>query len=167
MPPVVMLAMAPISSTGFRMACAIGWKLACPPNRRPRRLRVEAAPARHLEVGMPGAAPSPQLATGRGGGGRLAVRRNRQSRHLHPHDGVGVTFVFGALAELLLLPAEEPRQARSMGAFEVAGPEIVRLHHVKVAVEDQIAVACHVTPPTLRWWIWESTISTAILRWVA
>jgi hypothetical protein len=32
-------------------------------------------------------------------------------------------------------------------AFQVAGPEIVRLHHVKVAVEDQIAVACHIAPP--------------------
>src|SRR5439155_1618435 len=56
-------------------------------------------------------------------------------------------FVLGALAECPLLPAEELRRARSMWPFEIAGPEIVRLHHVKVAVEDQIAVACHVAPP--------------------
>ena len=32
-----------------------------------------------------------------------------------------------------------------MRAFEVAGPEIVRLHHVQVAVEDQKTVAGHVS----------------------
>ena len=47
----------------------------------------------------------------------------------------------------LLLPAEEPRRVRPMRPVEVAGPEIVRLHHVQVAVEDQIAFACHIAPP--------------------
>src|SRR5437667_4353816 len=90
------------------------------------RLRVEAAPARDLEVWGPRAAQATQLASGRGGGRRLAMRGNRQTLHLHPHDGIGVTFVLGAIAEFLLLPAEEPRQARSMWPFEVPGPEIVR-----------------------------------------
>ena len=116
-------------------------------HRGQRRRRVEAAAARDLEVRVPRAAPAPQLAAGRGGGRRLAVRGNRQPRDLHSHDRVGVALVLGALGELLLLAAEEPRQVRPMRPFEVAGPEIVRLHHVKVAVEDQVAVACHVTPP--------------------
>ena len=118
-------------------------------HRRQGRVGIEAAPARDLEVWVPRAAPAPQLAAGRGGGRRLAMGGNRQPLHLHTHDAVGVALVLGAVAELLLLPAEEPRRARSMGPFEVAGPEIVRLHHVKVAVEDQIAVACHVAPPKL------------------
>src|SRR5882724_5921548 len=244
MPPVVMLAMAPISSTGLRMAWAIGWKLAWPTKRRPAsslsevlpvgwnpigtsssssalhsgshassckcwpltgfgvpmmasarlfdcrrdavhrdlggelqplrltlaivvrpivvgtrqrrcvvrrevvvhqdlpaaravhdgnvdaldvhrgqgRVRVEAAPARNLEVWVPRAAPAPQLAAGGGGGRRLGMRGNRQPLHLHPHDGIGVAFVLGALAECPLLPAEEPRRARAMWAFKVAGP---------------------------------------------
>src|SRR5207244_10181613 len=81
------------------------------------------------------------------GGRRLAMCGNRQPLDFHPHDGIGVAFVLGALAECPLLPAEELRWARSMWPFEIAGPEIVRLHHVKVAVEDQIAVACHAAPP--------------------
>src|SRR2546428_7040999 len=75
------------------------------------------------------------------------MRGNRQALHLHPHDAIGVALVLGAVAESSLLAAEEPRRARSMWAFEVARPEIVRLHHVKVAVEDQVAVACHIAPP--------------------
>ena len=67
--------------------------------------------------------------------------------HLHPHDDVGVALVFGAFGELLLLPTEEPRQVGAMRSFEIAAPEIVGLHHVKVAVEDQISVAGHIAPP--------------------
>src|SRR3989454_6145811 len=44
-------------------------------------------------------------------------------------------------------PSRRGTRRRSMWPFEVPGPEIVRLHHVKVAVEDQKAVACHVAPP--------------------
>jgi hypothetical protein len=75
------------------------------------------------------------------------MRGNRQPGDLHPHDGVGVAFVVGAVVQRLLLPAEEPRQVGPMWTVEVARPEIVGLHHVKVAVEDQIAVTCHITPP--------------------
>jgi hypothetical protein len=54
------------------------------------RVRIEAAPARDLEVRVPRAAPAPQLAAGGGGGRRLAMGGNRQPLHLHPHDGIGV-----------------------------------------------------------------------------
>src|SRR5207247_10810794 len=104
---------------------------------------------RDLEVGMPRAAPAPQRSAGRGGGGRRAVGGDRQSRHLHAHDRIGVALVLGTRFELPLLPGEEPWQVPSMRSFEVASPEVVGLHHVKVAVEDQKAVACHVTPPAL------------------
>src|SRR5439155_819297 len=116
-------------------------------HRGQRRLRVEAASARDLEVRMPRAAPPTQLAAGRGGARRLAVRGNRQPRDLHPHDGVRVALVLRVDGERSLLTPEELRQVRAMRPFEVAGPQIVGLHHVKVAVEDQVAVTRHVTPP--------------------
>ena len=53
-------------------------------------------------------------------------------------------FVAGGLRDLPLLPTEELRQVRAMGSLEVAGPQIVGFHHVQIAVEDQIAVACHI-----------------------
>ncbi len=96
---------------------------------------------------MPRAAPPPELAARRGGAGRIRVRGNREPLHFHSHDGVGVALVLGALAQLSLLPSEEPRQVRPVLPFEVARPEIVGLHHVKVAVQDEIAVTSHIAPP--------------------
>ena len=46
-----------------------------------------------------------------------------------------------------LLRAEETWRVRPVRCGEVAGPQIVGLHHVEVAVEDQITGACHVSPP--------------------
>src|SRR5262249_30543508 len=108
---------------------------------------IAALAARGREVRMPRATAAAQLATGRGGARRLAVRGNRKPRDFHPHDGIGVALVLRGLVERSLLAAEEPRQVRPMRAFHVAGPEVVGLHHVQVAVEDQIAIARHVTPP--------------------
>src|SRR5262249_1654802 len=109
--------------------------------------RVEAASARDLEVRMPRAAPPTQLAAGRGGARRLAVRGNRQPRDLHPHDGVRVALVLRVGGERSLLTPEELRRVRTMRPLGVTRPQVVRLHHVKVAVEDQIAVARHSPPP--------------------
>src|SRR5262249_12543768 len=97
----------------------------------------EAGRARDLEVRMPRAAPAPQLAARRGGAAGVRVRGNREALDFHAHDGVGVALVSGVGVELALLAAEEARRVRAMRPFEEAGPQVVRFHHVKVAVEDQ------------------------------
>src|SRR5262249_8390822 len=114
---------------------------------RQRRFRIEAAGTRGLEVWMPRPAPSTQLAARGGGARRLRERGNRQPGDLHPHDGVGVALVLRGGGERSLLTSAELRRVRTMRPFEVTRPQVVRLHHVKVAVEDQVAVACHSPPP--------------------
>src|SRR5262249_56995291 len=95
-----------------------------------------------------GATPPAQLAARRGCPDRGRVRGDRESLHLHAHDRIGVTLVFRVLcAERSLLSSEELRWVCPVWPFEVARPEIVRLHHVKVAVQDEIAITRHIAPP--------------------
>jgi len=77
------------------------------------------------------------------------MRRDRQTPNLDTLDPVGVPLVFPARCELLLLRTEKAgRVRRAKGLAEIARSQIVRLHHVKVAVADQMAFARHLTPPT-------------------
>src|SRR5581483_6669694 len=109
--------------------------------------RVVAMRAGDVEMRMAGAAAAAQLAARQGGALLHVVRRDGKALHLHPHDRVRVALVFLAFGERLALAAEEARRIGGIGAVEIAGPQIVRLHHVKVAVEDQKTVARHVVPP--------------------
>ena len=80
----------------------------------------------------------------RGSGARqFAVRRDGKPLHLHSLDDVGVALVLGTVGKLLLLRAKETRCVLPIRLVKIARPEIIRLHHVKVAVEDQITLTCH------------------------
>ena len=107
------------------------------------RDRVVAARPRHLEMRMPRPAAAAQLAARHGRALLHVVRRDRQTLHLHAHDRVGVALVLAALRKKLPLPAEKPRRVRPMRPIEVARPEVVGLHHVQIAVENQKTIACH------------------------
>jgi len=78
------------------------------------------------------------------------MRRDRQPLDLHAHDVVGVALVVLAVGELCLMRAEEARRVLAVGLVEIARPQIVGLHHVKVAIHDQVAVACHVFSSQIR-----------------
>ena len=125
-------------------------------HRRQGRRRVEAARPGYLEMRVAGAAAAAQFAAGNRGSALHVVRRDREALHLHPHDRVGIRLVFLALGEGLLLPAEKARRVGLMRAVEIARPQIAGLHHVQVAVEDQIAVACHRSPPV---WVARKSIA--------
>ena len=71
------------------------------------------------------------------------MRRDGKTLHLHSLDDVGVALVLGIAGKFLLLRAEKTRRVRPIRLVEIAGPEIIGLHHVEVAVEDQITFACH------------------------
>jgi hypothetical protein len=71
------------------------------------------------------------------------VRRNGKPLHLHSLDDVGVVLILGIVGEFLVLRTEETRRIRPVRLVEIAGPEIIGLHHVEIAVEDQITLACH------------------------
>ena len=118
-------------------------------HRRQGRGRIVPARPGDLEMRVAGAAAAAQFAAGDRGALLHVVRRDRQPLHLHAHDRVGVGLVFRARGERLLLAAEEARRVGLMRADEIARPQIVGLHHVQVAVEDQIAFACHVFPPNM------------------
>jgi hypothetical protein len=75
------------------------------------------------------------------------MRGDRQALYVHPHDRVGAGLVFLAFLERRLLPAKELRRVLVVGRVEIAGPQIAGLHHVQIAVEDQIAVLRHVALP--------------------
>jgi hypothetical protein len=111
------------------------------------RRRVERVGAGDIEMRVPRPAAPAQFAARDGRALLVGVRRDRQPLHVHAHDRVGIGFVFLGFLELRLLPAKELRRVLVVGRVEIAGPQIARLHHVQIAVEDQIAVACHVTPP--------------------
>jgi hypothetical protein len=66
----------------------------------------------------------------------------------HSFDRVSVFLVGRTFDQLLLLRAEEARRVRPIWLIEIADPEIVRLHHVEVAVEDQVTFTSHFPPPS-------------------
>ena len=111
------------------------------------RARIEAARPRHLEMRVAGAAAAAQLAARDGGAGLPGMRRDREPLDLHAHDVVGVALVVLAVVELRLMRTEEARRVLPIRFVEIARPQIVGLHHVEIAVHDQIAVACHGVPP--------------------
>jgi hypothetical protein len=101
-------------------------------------------------MGMPRAAAPAQLAARRRRTGGLGERRNRQPLNGHAADRVGVGLVLLALLlQFLLLLAEELGRVRVVRRLQVARPEIAGLHHVQVAVDNEIAFACHVV--LLQW----------------
>jgi hypothetical protein len=112
-------------------------------HRRQGRDRVETACPRDIEMRVARAAPASKLTRGGGRSLRFAVRRDGEALHLHPHDRVGVALVLRALRQLLLLPAIETRRVCPMGFVEIAGPQIIGLHHVEVAIHDQITLTRH------------------------
>ena len=112
-------------------------------HRRQGRGRIEALRPRDIEMRVTRSAFAPQLTAGGGRPLRLGERRDRQPLHLHASDSVGVAFVLGTLRQRLLLSAKEARRVRSMRLVEIAGPQVVRLHHVQITVQNQVAFACH------------------------
>ena len=118
-------------------------------HRRQGRGRIEAARPGDLEMRVAGAAAAAQFAARNSGPGLHVMRRDRQPLHLHAHDRIGVGLVFLARRQRLLLAAEEARRVGPIGFAQIARPQIVGLHHVQVAVEDQVAVACHVVSPLI------------------
>src|SRR5215471_9096478 len=74
------------------------------------------------------------------------MRRDREPLQLHSLNQVGAAPILGTLRKRLLLRTKESRRVRPIRLVEIAGPQIVGLHHVKVAVHDQIALARHVSP---------------------
>jgi hypothetical protein len=48
-----------------------------------------------------------------------------------------------------VLRTEETRRIRTVRLVEIAGPEIIGLHHVEIAVEDQITLISATLPSTI------------------
>jgi hypothetical protein len=92
-------------------------------------------------------AAAPQLAARSGRPGGFRERRNREALHFHAADRVGIAFVVGAFLQLLLLRGEEPRRIRAIRLVQIARPEVARFIEVQIAVDDEVAVACHLSPP--------------------
>ena len=117
-------------------------------HRRQRRGGIEAPRLRNIEMRVARTALAPELAARGGRALRPRERRDRQPLHLHRPDRVSASLVLGAFCQSLLLAAEKLRRVRPIGAVQIARPEVVRLVEVHVAVDDQVAFACHAC---LRW----------------
>src|ERR1700730_330582 len=115
-------------------------------HRGQRRSRIKAARTGHLQVRTVGAASSLKIPRLAYRSLRVGERGNNVPLHLHTENSIGVVLVLFVGGKAFFPLAEEPWRAYPVGLIEIAYPQILGLHQMKIAIHDQKAFTRNASP---------------------